>query len=131
MFALDLRSRAPIYEQLVDKTKELIINNVLKPDEQLPTVRELASTLTINPNTIQKAYRELEHQGFIYSVPGRGNFVMPAPMENNTARLQALEKQLTKTAAEMRYLGLTVPEITTMIETAISNDKGGQADDRG
>ena len=129
MFALDLRSRAPIYEQLVEKTKELIINNVLKPDQQLPTVRDLAGELTINPNTIQKAYRELEHQGYIYSVPGRGNFVMPAPTENNSARLQALAKQLTRTAAEMRYLGMTVPEITTLIEKSFPHDKGGQADD--
>jgi GntR family transcriptional regulator len=129
MFALDLRSRAPIYEQLVEKTKELIINNVLKPDEQLPTVRDLASELTINPNTIQKAYRELEHQGYIYSVPGRGNFVMPAPTENNTARLQALAKQLTRTAAEMRYLGMTVAEITALIAKNFSHDQGGQTDD--
>ncbi|HBQ26608.1 MAG TPA: GntR family transcriptional regulator, partial [Syntrophomonas sp.] len=71
MFELDFRSRIPIYEQLVDKIIELIINNVLKPDEQLPSVRVLASELTINPNTIQKAYRELEYQGYIYSVPGK------------------------------------------------------------
>jgi GntR family transcriptional regulator len=129
MFALDLRSRAPIYEQLVEKTKELIINHVLKPDEQVPTVRDLASELTINPNTIQKAYRELEHQGYIYSVPGRGNFVMPAPTENNTARLQALSKQLARTAAEMRYLGMTVAEVTALIEKNFFHDKGGQTDD--
>jgi len=65
MFELNLRSRAPVYEQLVEKIKELIINNVLKPDQQLPAVRVLASELTINPNTIQKAYRELEHRGYI------------------------------------------------------------------
>jgi GntR family transcriptional regulator len=126
-----LRSRAPIYEQLVEKTRDLIINNVLKPDEQLPTVRDLASELTINPNTIQKAYRELERQGYIYSIPGRGNFVMPAPTENNAARLQALSKQLTRAAAEMHYLGMTITEIATLIEKTFSNDKGGQADDRG
>lgn len=72
MFELDLRSRKPIYEQLVEKLKELIINEVLKPDEQLPSVRALAQQLTINPNTIQKAYRELETQRYIYSVKGRG-----------------------------------------------------------
>lgn len=72
-----MRSRKPIYEQLVDKLKELIINEVLKTDEQLPSVRTLAQQLTINPNTIQKAYRELEIQGFIYSVKGKGSFVNP------------------------------------------------------
>lgn len=129
MFELDLRSRAPLYEQLVDKTKDLIINNVLKPDEQLPTVRVLASELTINPNTIQKAYRELERRGYIYSVPGKGNFVRPAVTENNTARLQTLENQLTRTASEMLYLGMTVPEIIMLIETTLSKDKGGQVND--
>ena len=129
MFELDLRSRAPIYEQLVDRTKELIINNVLKPDEQLPTVRVLASELTVNPNTIQKAYRELEHRGYIYSVPGKGNFVRPAVTENNTARLQTLENKLTKTASEMLYLGMTVPEIIALIETTLSKDKGGKVND--
>ena len=72
MFELDVRSRKPIYEQLVDKLKELIMNEILKPDEQLPSVRTLAQELTINPNTIQKAYRELEAQGFIYSLKGKG-----------------------------------------------------------
>ena len=56
MFELDLRSRKPIYEQLVEKIIELIINNVLKPDQQLPSVRVLSADLAINPNTIQKAY---------------------------------------------------------------------------
>ena len=64
MFELDLKSRKPIYEQLVEKLKELIIHDVLKPDEQLPTVRQLAAEISINPNTIQKAFRELENQGY-------------------------------------------------------------------
>ncbi len=66
MFDLDIRSRKPIYEQLVDKLKELIIHEVFKADQKLPSVRLLAKELTINPNTIQKAYRELEHQNYIY-----------------------------------------------------------------
>ena len=71
MINLDLKSRVPIYEQLVDKVKQLIIQGVLKPDEKLPSVRSLAQELTINPNTIQKAYRELEREGYIYSLPAR------------------------------------------------------------
>ncbi len=128
MFELDLRSRAPIYEQLVDKIKELIINNVLKPDEQLPTVRVLASELTINPNTIQKAYRELENRGYIYSVPGKGNFVRAA-VPDNTARLQVLEREVLKNIAEMRYLGMTPQEIITLIQRSLSPDEGGKAHD--
>lgn len=129
MFELDLRSRAPIYEQLVDKIKELIINNVLKPDEQLPTVRVLASELTINPNTIQKAYRELEYRGYIYSVPGKGNFVRATVPDNNAARLQALEKEVLKSISEMHYLGMTAQEIITLMQRSLSEDKGGKIHD--
>lgn len=125
MFELDLRSRSPIYEQLVDKIKELIINNVLKPDEQLPAVRVLASELTINPNTIQKAYRELEHLGYIYSVPGKGSFVKPAVPEGNTARLQTLENELSRIVSEMLYLGASPQEIITRVKTQLTNHGGG------
>ncbi|HBY20709.1 MAG: hypothetical protein A2Y24_05725 [Clostridiales bacterium GWE2_32_10] len=75
MLQIDYESRAPIYEQLVDKIKNLIVKNVLKPNEQMPTVRDLASNLTINPNTVQRAYRILEENGYIYSVTGKGSFV--------------------------------------------------------
>jgi len=129
MFEMDLRSRAPIYEQLVEKIKELIINNVLKPDEQLPAVRVLASELTINPNTIQKAYRELESHGYIYSIPGKGNFVKPTGTENHAARLQTLAKELRRIASEMHYLGMTIQEIVTFLQTSLSRDKGGSVND--
>jgi GntR family transcriptional regulator len=129
MFELDLRSRAPIYEQLVDKIKELIINNVLKPDEQLPAVRVLASELTINPNTIQKAYRELEHRGYIYSVPGKGSFVKPSIPRDNSARLQALENELAGIVSEMLYLGAPPEKIMAQVKTLLSKSKGGQMDD--
>ena len=71
MFELDVRSRKAIYEQLVDKVKEMIVYGILKPDEQLPSVRALSTQLTVNPNTIQKAYRELEREGYIYSLQGK------------------------------------------------------------
>jgi len=75
MFQLDLKSRKTIYEQIVDNLKELMIAEVLKPEDKLPSVRELSKTLTVNPNTIQKAYRELEYQGYVYTVTGLGTFV--------------------------------------------------------
>ncbi len=71
---VDLRSRKPISTQLADCIKELILQGMIKPDEQLPSVRILASELAINPNTIQKAYAELERCGVVYSIPGRGSF---------------------------------------------------------
>lgn len=75
MIVLDYRDRRPIYEQLTDKLSELMLRGVLKEDEQLPSVRSLATELSINPNTIQRAYAELERQGLTYSVKGRGSFV--------------------------------------------------------
>ena len=75
MITLDYADRRPIYEQVVDKMKELVLLGVLETDSQLPSVRELAMELSINPNTVQRAYAELERQGVIYCVKGRGNFV--------------------------------------------------------
>lgn len=74
MFVLDMSDKRPIYEQIVDRMKELISLGVFRVDEKIPSVRQLAIDLSINPNTIQKAYAELERTGFIYTVKGRGNF---------------------------------------------------------
>lgn len=128
MFELDLRSRLPIYEQLVEKIKELIICNVLKADEKLPTIRELASELSINPNTIQKAYRELEHRAYIYTVPGKGNFVSTTIVENNTLRLSGLRNDFRKLVAEMLYLGIPKEDLIIQINL-ISNGEGGTNND--
>lgn len=75
MFSIDIRSREPIYEQLVKNIINLITKGVLMPDDPLPSVRALARDLGINPNTVQKAYHELEMQGMIYHAAGRGSFV--------------------------------------------------------
>lgn len=72
---VDLRSRTSIFEQIIECVRDLVIRGLLSPDEHLPSVRALAAELAINPNTIQKAYGELERQGVIYSLAGRGNFV--------------------------------------------------------
>lgn len=75
MIVLDYSDTRPIYEQIVEKFQTYILKGILKPDTQLMSVRNLAMELSINPNTIQKAYAELERQGFIYTIKGRGNFV--------------------------------------------------------
>ena len=72
---IDLKDRRPIYEQLIDQIMDMVLHGVMQPGEQLPSVRALAGELAINPNTIQKAYAELERRGITYSVPGRGSFV--------------------------------------------------------
>lgn len=75
MIGIDLQNRRPIYEQIVERFQTLIVSGVLEPDSQMPSVRALAMELSINPNTIQKAYAMLEQEGYIYPVKGRGNFV--------------------------------------------------------
>lgn len=75
MFDIDLRSRTPIYEQLYKRVVELTVKNQLAAGDKLPSVRELAKELGVNPNTVSKAFGELERDGIIYSVPGRGSFI--------------------------------------------------------
>ena len=70
MIGIDLQNRRPIYEQVVERFETLIVNGVLEPDSQMPTVRSLAMELSINPNTIQKVYSVLEQEGYIYPVKG-------------------------------------------------------------
>lgn len=77
MIVIDYSDHRPIYEQITDRFRQLIVRNILAPETQLPSVRSLAVELSINPNTIQRAYQELERQGFIYSVKGKGSFVSP------------------------------------------------------
>lgn len=126
MFELDLRSRLPIYEQLVEKFKELIISEVLKRDEKLPSVRSLANELTINPNTIQKAYRELERQGYIYSILGKGNFVASVLQSGNDERLSKLKDELVKILSEAMYLGMKKEAIINIVSEVDKIIKGGK-----
>lgn len=75
MITIDYKDRRPLYQQLMEKIEELALSGLIKADEQLPSVRSLAVELAINPNTIQRAYGELEKKGIVYSVPGRGSFL--------------------------------------------------------
>ncbi|MBB5322979.1 GntR family transcriptional regulator [Anoxybacillus tepidamans] len=124
MFELDIRSRQPIYEQLVEKMKELIIHEVWKPNEQLPSVRLLAKELTINPNTIQKAYRELEHQGYIYSILGKGSFVAPQSPSVNHEKAETIKQQIFKLLCEALYIGMAKEDLLALVEKAEQTVKG-------
>ena len=114
MIQLDYRDARPIYTQIVDGFREQILSMVLLPEDKLPSVRELAAQLTINPNTIQRAYRQLEMEGWIATVPGKGCFVCGAP----TAALRARETLLAefdKTAAALLAMGLTREDLTARL----------------
>lgn len=81
MFSIDLTSRVPIYEQICNKITDLVLNGTLSENQQLPSVRSFAKDSGVNPNTVAKAYQELERNGIIYSVPGRGSFIAKQKME--------------------------------------------------
>lgn len=123
MFELDLRSRRPIYEQLMDKIKDAVLYGVLKQDEQLPSVRTLSTQLTVNPNTVQKAYRELEREGFIYSLPGKGSFVSPGKAHSNLARLAEVRRELAGLLEEAARLGMTQDEMLSLYQKVQASKK--------
>lgn len=116
MFELDGQSRKPIYEQLMEKIKELMIREVLQEDDQLPSVRILAQELTINPNTIQKAYRLLETDGYIYTIPGKGNFVLSPKSLKNSLIEEKIKSELSKVLAEAVYIGIDKNEIYRLVK---------------
>ncbi len=105
MIKLDYKDGRSLHEQIEDGLKKLIIGGILKPDEQLPSVRELSVSLTVNPNTVQRAYKQLENDAFIYSVKGRGSFVMPAADTRSAERTEELYKSLAAAVRELMYLG--------------------------
>lgn len=117
MIHLDYRDSRPIYEQVKDGLRRLMVTGVLASGDKLPSVRAMASQLSINPNTIQRAYNELEGEGYIYSVPGKGSFAS-AGVGADDGRRQELERQLRELLAELKYLGVTAEELGTLIKEA-------------
>lgn len=123
MFQLDFGDHRPIYEQIKDRFKNLIISGALSEHEKLPSVRELAGTLAINPNTIQKAYRDLESEGYIYSLRARGSFVAPqssiARQEQTGRMLSELEELLQK----MKFCGVEKRMALDAVEQVYQNEE--------
>lgn len=115
MIIIDYKDTRPIYEQVSEKFKVLILKGVLAPDEQMPSVRNLAMELSINPNTIQKAYAQLERDGFIYTVKGRGNFVSTPDKLLMERRKDCMEKLLALVDEAIEY-GITREEILNAIQ---------------
>ncbi len=115
MIVIDYQDRRPLYEQIVEKFKMLIMRGVLEADTQMPSVRSLAADLSINPNTIQRAYAELERQGFIYPVKGRGNFISP-DLKVKEERWKEYQQRLGKMLREGKEMGLEKDRILELTE---------------
>ena len=114
MISLNYRDSRPIYEQIRDGLRKLIVTGAMQPDEKLPSVRALAQQLSINPNTIQRAYNELESEGYIYSVPGKGSFAS-GDTSAEERRKQDLLEQLRELAAELNDLGVSGEELAALV----------------
>ena len=123
MIQLDLYDHRPLYEQIKDKIKGLIISGALKADEQIPSVREMAQRLTINPNTIQRAYKDLETEGYIYSVRAKGSFVSSGAhiiekTENNTV-MEEFEELL----RQVKFLKVSKEKVIDMVDKIYKEEK--------
>ena len=110
MVHLDYRDARPIYAQIIDGFREQIATGILQPGDKLPSVRELAQNLAINPNTIQRSYRQLESEGWIVTVPGKGCFVCTVPSIRQQEK-QRLMEIFDSTAAALSHLGVSREEL--------------------
>ena len=123
MIVLDYRDRRPLYEQVTEKLEELMFSGVLPPDSRLPSVCSMATELSINPNTLQRAYAELERQGYIYSIQGKGSFVSDGRYLAEGIR-KDWEKQFDAAIEEGLRIGVSYQDMIKILEER----EGGKAD---
>ena len=123
MILIDYKSRKPIYEQIIENMKQLVVSGALKRDEQIPSVRQLAQELAINPNTIQKAYAELERQGVIYSLKGRGSFVGSSLQELRNIQQNERLEELAALSKELYRLQVPQEELYLVIQQVYKQQK--------
>ncbi|MBE6541451.1 MAG: GntR family transcriptional regulator [Ruminococcaceae bacterium] len=125
LITVDLRDRKQLYEQIIDNVKNLVLTGELVQDDKLPSVRSLAKELGINPNTIQKAYTELEREGIIRSLPGRGSMILADKKSLCGERKDMLKEKMQSLADEMFEIGITEAEFFCIAEIAWKNRKNG------
>ena len=114
MISLDYRDGRPLYQQVKDSLRRVMLTGLLPPDEKLPSVRSLATQLAINPNTIQRAYRELESEGYILSVAGKGSFVAQVDRLAEQQKKEALNA-FRAAAQRLRALGLSAEALASLL----------------
>ena len=129
MIRLNYRDARPIYEQVKDGLRHLVVTGALQAGDRLPSVRALASSLAINPNTIQRAYESLEREGYLYTVAGKGSFAAPQADVNADRRARLLE-QFDASAAELLFLGLTAGELAARLQAAETGRTGHREEER-
>ena len=125
MIVIDYKDRRPIYEQIMAGVEDLAARGALSPDSQLPSVRQLAMELSINPNTIQRAYSELEKAGVIYSVKGKGNFVTANPGRLREEKLRSLLEEMARQVTRAMELGATEEQLEQWVRQTMDK-RGGK-----
>lgn len=115
MFSINYRDARPIYQQLKDNLRRLIVTGSIPSGEKLPSVRELAAELAINPNTIQRAYRELESEGYVVSIAGRGSFAAEGKAADPGLLAESTEAFL-KQAHRLRELGIELSQLHAILD---------------
>ena len=118
MFRIDVMSRQPVYEQIISQIEQFVLTGILSPNSQIPSVRSLSVELSINPNTIQKAYSELDRRGIIYSVPGRGCFISENATDILSVHKRKQVSDLEKLMYELVLAGVTREEMINCIDNA-------------
>ncbi|ATO49996.1 MULTISPECIES: GntR family transcriptional regulator [Brevibacillus] len=117
MILINERSPSPIYEQIIQQIKELILKGILQEGEKLPSVRELSGMIVVNPNTVSKAYQELERQGIIETLRGKGTFVAKQQVPRmEIERLDKFQESLKQIVIEASYLGISTQQVQEWVE---------------
>lgn len=117
MIHLDLHDPRPIYEQVVEQIEKQVARGIWRTDDKLPSVRQLAMELSLNPNTVQKAYSELLNRGIIYSVKGRGNFVSDSGKDVREVRLAQIREEIRQLLQQARGLGASVQRCNEILDS--------------
>jgi GntR family transcriptional regulator len=120
---LDTKSGVPPYLQIAQQVRHALVTGVLSPGDQLPTVKEVVTQLAINPNTVFKGYRELEHEGLVEGRPGAGTFVLRRPSGPKPSALASLTRSLTRWVGEARAAGLDDASIEALVRATLHVDR--------
>ncbi|MGN7373880.1 GntR family transcriptional regulator YtrA [Bacillus halotolerans] len=130
MIQIDPRSSTPIYEQIIQQMKELCLKGIMKPGDKLPSVRELATIIIANPNTVSKAYKELEREGIIETLRGRGTYISEnAKTTLVEGKMTMIKEQLKQLIIDAHYAGVELDKLQEWIKEISAAVKGGKSDD--
>lgn len=124
MFQIDVMSRVPVYEQLIEQMEKFVLTGILNSGDKIPSVRSLSMELSINPNTIQKAFSELDRRGIIFSVPGKGSFISNEAKDTIMTSKRGNMSSLTDILSELKLAGMSKENIIACVEKIFGEEDG-------